>query len=93
MKEVEQKANKYIDVITKVFSNLKATNGPPLTENLAYILDTAKRYVEDARYYLKKRDSSTALTSVSYAEGLIDALRFLKLIDFEWPDKRSEKIA
>ncbi len=93
MKEVEQKADKYIDVITKVLSNLKTTNGPPLTDNLGYVLDTAKRYVEDAKYYLKKEDPSTALTSVSYAEGLLDALRFLKLIDFEWPDKRREEIA
>ena len=32
----------------------------------------------------EKRDVVTSLISISYAEGLLDAIRLLKLVDFNW---------
>ena len=48
------------------------------------LIELAKRYVDDARYYLEKGDVFTALADIAYAEGLIDALRWLGLVEFEW---------
>ncbi len=39
------------------------------------ILDMAKRYYQDAKYYLEKKDFFTAFGCINYAHGLIDAIR------------------
>jgi hypothetical protein len=40
------------------------------------IVDMAKRYYEDAKFYLERKDYFTAFGCINYAHGLIDALRF-----------------
>lgn len=47
-----------------------------------YVLDLARGYVKDARHYAMKRKPVTSLACVAYAEGLLDALKFLELVDF-----------
>ncbi|RLF50788.1 MAG: DUF357 domain-containing protein [Thermoplasmata archaeon] len=39
------------------------------------IIDMAKRYYEDAKYYFAKKDYFTAFGCINYAHGLIDAVR------------------
>lgn len=46
--------------------------------------DYAKRYCFDAEYFFDKKDFASALACISYAEGILDALRLLNLIEFEW---------
>jgi diphthine synthase len=46
-------------------------------------LDQVDRYLDDAEYYRGENDP-VALTSVAYAEGLLDALKLLGLVEFEW---------
>ncbi len=48
------------------------------------VFDSAKRYLEDAKYYQKEGKLETSLTSVAYCEGLLDALRLLGAIEFTW---------
>lgn len=48
------------------------------------IIDAANRYLTDAKYYLNTGKKATALASVSYAEGLLDALRIMGFVTFEW---------
>jgi len=48
------------------------------------VFDSAKRYLEDAKYYQQKGKLETSLTSVAYCEGLLDALRLLGAVDFTW---------
>ena len=52
-------------------------------EEVKTLIDHAVRYLKDAEYYAQER-KATALASVSYAEGILDALRLLGLVDFEW---------
>ena len=92
MSEIAGKALKYIESITAVLSDLK-TKHSLQADDVQYVLDTAERYVSDAQYYLQKDDASTALASVSYAEGLLDALKFLRHINFEWPTKKVKETA
>jgi len=49
------------------------------------IVDYAKRYLSDAKYYGEKQQYETALASVAYCEGILDALRLLGLVEFKWP--------
>jgi FAD synthetase len=49
------------------------------------VIEEARRYLSDSRYYLGKAAYLTALAAASYAEGLLDSLRILGLIEFEWP--------
>jgi len=53
-------------------------------EEAKTVFDWAKRYLEDAKYYLEKGKLETSLTSVAYCEGLLDALRLLGAVEFSW---------
>ena len=57
----------------------------------AKVLAWAIDYLEDAKYYKAQGKLETSLTSVAYCEGLLDALRLLGAVNFEWPAKQ-EKI-
>jgi len=47
------------------------------------LIEHAERYLRDAMYYAAER-RATALASVCYSEGILDALSLLGLVDFEW---------
>lgn len=47
------------------------------------LIAEAERYLKDAVYYAQER-RATALASVCYSEGILDALRLLGLVEFEW---------
>jgi FAD synthetase len=49
---------------------------------LDYVLELVRGYVKDAQHYAEKRKSVTSLACIAYAEGLLDALKFLELADF-----------
>ncbi len=49
------------------------------------LLRIAKSYVDDARHFLEREDYYNAMATVAYAEGLLDALRIMGLVDFSWP--------
>ena len=49
------------------------------------VVEYAKRYVADSRYYLETGKPTTALASVAYAEGLLDSLSIMGVMDFERP--------
>jgi len=54
------------------------------------VLDFAKTYLEDAKYYKERNRFEVSLTSVAYCEGLLDALKLLGAVKFEWPVKEKE---
>jgi FAD synthetase len=43
------------------------------------VSDAIEHYLHDARFYLSEGKAATSLASVAYAEGLLDALKFLEL--------------
>lgn len=45
------------------------------------VVDYAKRYVADSKYFLETGKPSTALASVAYAEGLLDSLTIIGVTD------------
>jgi len=75
--------------ISKVENALKSIEGQDYRLNLdcakvAYVIDLARMYAEDAKYFRKKGDLETALAAISYSEGLLDALRLIGVVSFEW---------
>ena len=50
-------------------------------ENITMVADTIRRYLQDSRYHLENNKPATALASIAYAEGLLDALLFLDLAE------------
>jgi len=62
-------------------------------ENILHLLDLAETYIKDARYYFSENfDLFTSLCCIAYSEGLIDALKFLGLINFKWSSTRRPKV-
>lgn len=55
------------------------------------IVNHVKAYFEDAKYYKGKNRFKVSLASVVYCEGLLDALRMLGAVKFEWPAKAERK--
>ncbi|MCC6035001.1 MAG: cytidylyltransferase family protein [Desulfurococcaceae archaeon] len=49
-----------------------------------YVFNLAKDYLSDAKYYYERGDYVTSLSCIAYAEGLLDALRFLGFIKATW---------
>jgi len=49
-----------------------------LAVNEGKVVDQAKRYYEDTKYYLEKGDYVTAFGCINYAHGLLDGLKKLK---------------
>jgi len=55
------------------------------------VVEFAKAYLEDARYYRDKKRFEVSLASVAYCEGLLDALKLFGAVKFEWPEKGKRK--
>jgi len=88
-------AAKYISMAEKVFSEL-IKNKTPISisgEVVASVLSYATDYLEDANYYKAQGNLETSLTSVAYCEGLLDALRSIGAVNFEWPTNQKEKLS
>jgi len=84
---------KYIQNSEKVFAEVKINQYVESLgqEQVAEVVEYAKRYLSDAKYYGEKQQYETALVSIAYCEGLLDALRLLKLVDFTWPEANEKK--
>ena len=81
------------EALSQARERLGSRPRPPVPrERLDHVLKLVEAYVNDAGYYLDKGDSFTALSCVAYAEGLLDALRLLGFVDFEWPRRRRPKV-
>ena len=78
-----------------IFKELKRTKTPiNLTEKaVADVLSYATDYLEDAKYYKAQGKLETCLTSVAYCEGLLDALRLIGAVNFEWPSNQEKKLS
>jgi FAD synthetase len=88
---LEQLVSKYIVSAEHVFDNIEIAESSADLESVKKVLEFAKAYLEDAKYYRNKRQLDVGLTSIAYCEGLLDALRLLGAVKFEWPTKRKKR--
>jgi FAD synthetase len=75
------RTQRYLKIIQSTLENqkFKNTDHEVQSGDIQKVLDTIHRYIKDAHYYLEHGKATTALASVAYAEGLLDALKFLEL--------------
>ncbi|MCW4000926.1 MAG: DUF357 domain-containing protein [Candidatus Bathyarchaeota archaeon] len=85
--------NKYVGSAEKVFLELKRTQPPLLVseETVTEVLAWASDYLKDAKYYKAQGKLETSLTSVAYCEGLLDGLRLMGAVKFEWPTRKDNE--
>jgi len=77
---------KYVWNTERVLTQMRVTENPVTIdqEKIKEVIETAKRYLEDAKYYREKEKLETSLAAVAYCEGLLDAIRFLGIVEFSW---------
>jgi FAD synthetase len=82
----EELATKYILKAERALTELKTVNGEGRLDidKVKTVIDEAKRYLKDAKYYFANKRFETSLASVAYCEGLLDALRMLSYVEFSW---------
>ena len=84
---LETLVTKYIVSAEKVLKEMQRVEGTITVneENVNNILAYVADYLEDAKYYKAQKRFETSLTSIAYCEGLLDALKLLGAVKFEWP--------
>lgn len=92
MTPVEKLLAKYVQSVEKVFTEIKLSRSGVNIEpgKTGRVVDRAKRYFEDAKYYREKKRDDVGLASIAYSEGVLDALKLLDLVEFQWPMKKKE---
>jgi len=90
---LEELTSKYIKSCEKVAAEIKLAQDIVVLEEdkIKSIIESAKRYLSDAKYYQSKNQLETSLASVAYCEGLLDALRLLGMVEFTWPNTKEKQ--
>jgi FAD synthetase len=84
---LETLASRYIVSTEKVLKEMHRVEGS-ITMNeecVDNVLGYVTTYLADAKYYKAQKRFETSLTSIAYCEGLLDALKLLGAVKFEWP--------
>jgi len=69
-----ERINKDIELFTK---NIKEIESIELDSKENDVMEIANSYFEDTRYYLEKEDLITSFGCITYAHGLLDAVRLI----------------
>jgi hypothetical protein len=85
--------SKYIAAAERVLRTIEITEAcmVPDRKKIEKIVESARAYFEDAKHYKNKRKLDVSLTSIAYCEGLLDSLRLLGVVKFEWPAVKTER--
>lgn len=79
--KLEDRVMVYIKNVEQALSDIKKMG---IKGEALEIVELAESYLKDSIHYAKVGDYETALATISYAEGLLDALRILKIVDIKW---------
>jgi hypothetical protein len=90
---LEELVSKYVASAERVFCEMEIAETRTNIDVLGVkkVVEFAKAYLEDAKYYRDKKKFEVSLASVAYCEGLLDTLKLLGAVKFEWPVKRKAK--
>jgi len=89
----EELTSKYIVTAEKVLEDMEQSNASITVDEKSAtdLISYAKAYFEDAKYYKAQKKFETSLVSIAYCEGLLDALRLIGAVKFEWPTNAETK--
>jgi len=84
---LKELTSKYIQNSERVLAEIKLATDVVVIdeEKIKGIIESARQYLNDAKYYELQNRLETSLASVSYCEGLLDALHLLGVVEFTWP--------
>jgi len=90
--ELEEKYRRYSKTLGKALSTLKLKGSERAAAlKVRKVVHLAKCYHEDAGHFHGKQMLITALVSLAYGEGLLDALKMLDFVDFQWGERIGEE--
>jgi FAD synthetase len=77
-----ERSRRYIEIFEKALQDVIIAKEDSMVraQDIARVSEAIERYLRDAHYYLEHNKPSTSLAAIAYAEGLLDALKFLSLI-------------
>lgn len=83
---LEEMVSKYIKNTERIFHEIRLSPSSVHIEGemIKGVVEEAKRYLKDAKHYQEINKFDTSLASVAYCEGLLDALRMLRIVEFSW---------
>jgi len=89
---LKELTSKYIQNSERVLAEIKLATDVVVIdeEKIKGIIESARQYLNDAKYYEQQNKLETSLASVSYCEGLLDALRLLGVVEFTWPSENQK---
>jgi hypothetical protein len=87
---LEEIVSKYIASTEHVFGEIKLVETciNVGAKNVKNIVESAKAYLQDAKYYRDRERFDVSLASIAYCEGLLDALKMLGAVEFEWHTRK-----
>jgi hypothetical protein len=89
----ETLSQKYITNTEKTLKQLQWNKTPPTItqETISQVKEYIDAYLKDAKYYREQKQFETSLTSISFCEGLLDALKLLGAVKIA-PQQNQETI-
>lgn len=75
------RTKKYIENVRKVLDEIRYLSEDVVVKDL---VEMAKSYLQDAEKFWEAGDIFNSSAAVSYAEGILDTLRFMRKIEFTW---------
>jgi FAD synthetase len=90
---LEKLVAKYIDSTEYVLKNMETVEDSTNinAKSIRKVVQYVKAYLKDAKYYRDRKKFEVSLASVAYCEGLLDTLKLLGAVEFEWPIKKKER--
>ncbi len=90
---LEELVSKYTESADKVLNTIEQVKSSKAVDekDVEKTVNHARAYLEDAKYYKAQKRLEISLTSVAYCEGLLDALRLLGLVKFDWPATKESR--
>ncbi|MEM4718034.1 MAG: DUF357 domain-containing protein [Desulfurococcaceae archaeon] len=80
--DIRSKIKAYIDNVENFIERLKDLQ---FDQETKMIVELAKSYLSDSKYYYDNGDFFTSLACIAYAEGLLDSLRFSRKVqNIDW---------
>ncbi|MFB0567321.1 MAG: DUF357 domain-containing protein [Candidatus Bathyarchaeia archaeon] len=87
--KLQELLDKYVENTEVVLAEIKIIQSMQIdNKKVNSVIETAKRYLEDAKYYRGRKRFETGLASIAYSEGLLDALKLLEVAEFSWPKRK-----
>lgn len=75
----EEMVNRYIPRARRALERARKISLEGFDTSL--LLDSAKRYIDDAESFIRNKEYELSILSIGYGEGLIDAISYLKNIE------------